>query len=161
MIGSVDGAENRVTLSAENQPLGEVLQSIQKASGVDVVLTDKKWTNDPITCSIKTLELEKALGVVFGGYNYVLAFEADKGAVSKVLVTVYEKRDEGATQIRVPMIVAEADSDKVPMADVDLDALAKKYYAEKIACIPSPQRPEGLSEKDVANAHKDLRSVVR
>jgi hypothetical protein len=161
MIGFVYGAENRVTLSAKDQPLGEVLQNIQKASGVDVVLTDKKWINDPVTCSVKNLELEKALGVVFGGYNYVLAFEANKGSVSKVLVTVYEKRDEGATQISVPVIVAKADCDKVPMADVDLDALSKKYYAEKIACIPSPQRPEGLSEKDVAKAHKDLRSVVK
>jgi len=92
MIGSVCGAENRVSLLAENQPLGEVLQSIQKASGVDVVLADKKWINDPVTCSVKNLELEKALGVVFGGYNYVLAFAADKGRVSKVFVTVYEKK---------------------------------------------------------------------
>lgn len=92
MIDSVCGAENRVTLSVENQPLGEVLQSIQKANGVEVILCDKKWANDPVTCSVKNLELEKALGAVFGGYNYVLAFAADKGRVSKVFVTVYEKK---------------------------------------------------------------------
>jgi len=90
--GMAFAAEPRITLSAENQPLGQVLQSIEKQSGFSVVLNDKKWSEDIVTLSVKNLELEKALGVVFGGYNYVLSFEADKGEVSKVLVTVYEKK---------------------------------------------------------------------
>ncbi len=108
--GFAFAAEPRITLSAENQPLGQVLQSIEKQSGFSVVLNDKKWSEDIVTLSVKNLELEKALGVVFGGYNFVLAFEADKGEVSKVLVTVYEKK-EG---VAMPILQGSLGSNLVP-----------------------------------------------
>jgi len=159
MIGSVEGAENRVTLLAENQPLGEVLQSIQKASGVAVVLADKKWTNDPVTCSVKNLELEKALGVVFGGYNYVLAFEADKGDVSKILVTVYEKK-EGVAMPTGSATVQVAGSQPPRMSSGlmsrDLDAYAETYHKIVVAEQKPTVYPEGVTQRDIERTRQEL-----
>jgi hypothetical protein len=148
--GFAFAAEPRITLSAENQPLGQVLQSIEKQSGFSVVLNDKKWSEDIVTLSVKNLELEKALGVVFGGYNYVLAFEANKGGVSKVLVTVYEKK-EG---VAMPVVALTA---PIPMPQAMLKPANNRPldYSKIKACPLASGTTSNLTVADMTRILND------
>lgn len=88
----VQAEEPRISLSAANEPLGKVLQRIEKASGVDVVLSDQKWAKDTVSFSVKNSDVEKALDSALKPYDYVLEWYASETDFSKVVVTVHERK---------------------------------------------------------------------
>lgn len=92
LAGSVVAAEPKISLSAENQPLGEVLKRIENSSGVQVELSDQKWAKDPVSFSVKNSDIEKVLSSALSPYDYVLEWYAAGNDFSKVVVTVHERK---------------------------------------------------------------------
>lgn len=87
-----------VSLSAQDEPLGNVLERIANASGVDVVLADKKWAKTPVSFSVKSSELGAALNSVLKSYDYALEWYAEDDGFSKVVVKIHERKDCGESE---------------------------------------------------------------
>lgn len=95
----VHAEEAAVSLSAHNQPLESVLERIANASGVNVVLADKKWAQVPVSLSVKKAELGAALDSVLRAYNYALEWYAEENGLSKVIVRIHEQKDFGESEV--------------------------------------------------------------
>lgn len=144
MIGSVFGAGNRVTLSVENQPLGKVLQRIEKASGMDVVLSDQKWAKDPVSFSVKNSDVEKALDSALRPYDYVLEWYAGETDFSKVVVTVHERKSLVFANEKTVKTVADHKISAEVLAAMDAVAEQEKKMNNKARLINGL----GISEEE-------------
>jgi len=139
---SVQAEESRISLSATNQPLSAALANIERASGIDVVLSDKKWAKEPVSFSVRNSDLEKTLDTVLSQYDYVLEWYADAGQFSKVLVTVYEKK------VGIPGGLVEGGTSLFFAKDERSINAAGVIYAESVAHLQKkPQYPESLSQE--------------
>ncbi|MBC8207159.1 MAG: hypothetical protein H8E68_08440 [Kiritimatiellaeota bacterium] len=95
---AVFAAEPKISLSAENQPLGEVLKNLEEQSGLEIVLKDKKWATEPVSFSVRNVDAEKVLDAALGQYDYALEWNAENGQLTKVLVTVHERKSVAVLQ---------------------------------------------------------------
>jgi len=89
----VHAEEAPISLSAHNEPLEHVLERISNASGVNVVLADKKWAQTPVSLFVKKAELGAALDSVLKSYNYALEWYLEVDGFSKVIVRIHERKD--------------------------------------------------------------------
>lgn len=155
LAGTTCSAEPKVTISAEEQPLGEVLDDIQNASGVDVVLSDKKWASEPVSFSVRHSDLEQTLDAALGGYDYVLEWRADNGAISSVLVTVHEEK-EGL--VNVAGKVAESRRSPERLNKKGLNDYADAYHqsVEKKQVV----YPKGMTQKDIQAMRESMAKLA-
>lgn len=82
----------RVTLSVTDEPLTNVLERIAEQTGVSIVMTNEAAGRESISIRVRNAELENALDQALSGYNYTLSFFADQNVISKVVITVQEKK---------------------------------------------------------------------
>ncbi|MBC8205665.1 MAG: DUF4974 domain-containing protein [Kiritimatiellaeota bacterium] len=150
---NVLAGETRISLSATDQPLGEVLERIEKSSGVDVVLSDKKWAQDPVSFSTRNSDLEKVLDTVLSQYDYVLEWYADAGQLSKVLITVYE-RNAGQAKSHI----ATAETPLLPL-DVEKTLSQKPLDYSKIPAFP-PDSGIEMSAQELSESLAKNRKMV-
>jgi type II secretory pathway component GspD/PulD (secretin) len=144
---SVQAEESRISLSATNQPLGAVLANIEKASGIDVLLSDKKWAQDPVTFSTKGSDLEKALDTVLSPYDYVLEWYAGGNGFSKVVVTVHERKLGRESVTQSVSVKNSVDDALALLVENGLDDYATAYHQSMKQ--KDVVYPEGFTEEDI------------
>ena len=84
-----DATENpRISLTADNEPLGDVLDTIASDTGYHFNL-DSKWQDHPVSATIGNLPLEQGLKRLLRSLNHTIIWDADK----TVTIMVFGKAD--------------------------------------------------------------------
>lgn len=85
--------EELISLSAKDEPLGDVLYKVSVATGYDISL-DNKWQNYRVTASFKEVSLHKGLKRILRNLNSAIIYVSSK----KIKIIIYDKTaSEGAT----------------------------------------------------------------
>jgi hypothetical protein len=77
-----------ISLTAKNQPLGDVLESITQETGYQFNL-NPQWEDYPVSATITNLPLDKGLKRLLRSLNHSIVWESDK----IVTITVFGKVD--------------------------------------------------------------------
>ena len=85
-------ADPQISLTAQNEPLGNVLETITRDTGYRFNLNGK-WNEHPVSATINGLPLEKGLKRLLRSLNHSIVWESDK----IVTITVFGKADPGNT----------------------------------------------------------------
>lgn len=86
-----------INLTAQNKPLGDVLETISRDTGYRFNLNGK-WKAYPVSATINGLPLEKGLKRLLRSLNHSIVWESDK----IVTITVFGKADPGSTGGAIP-----------------------------------------------------------
>jgi hypothetical protein len=78
----------RISLTADNEPLGDVLSVITRDTGYLFNL-DSKWQDHPVSATIGNLPLEQGLKRLLRSLNHTIIWDADK----TVTIMVFGKAD--------------------------------------------------------------------
>ncbi len=85
-------ADPLISLTVQNEPLGDVLDTIARDTGYRFNLNGK-WKAHPVSATINGLSLEKGLKRLLRSLNHSIVWESDK----IVTITVFGKADPGST----------------------------------------------------------------
>lgn len=85
-------ADPMISLTAQNEPLGDVLETISRDTGYRFNLNGK-WKAHPVSATINDLPLEKGLKRLLRSLNHSIVWESDK----LVTITVFGKADPSGT----------------------------------------------------------------
>jgi len=88
--------EPRISLTARNEPLGDVLETITRDTGYRFNLNGK-WKDYPVSATIANLPLEKGLKRLLRSLNHSIIWESDE----IVTITVFGKADPGGTDTAI------------------------------------------------------------
>jgi hypothetical protein len=77
-----------ISLTVHNEPLGEVLADITRATGYRFNL-NREWQDYPVSATIDNLTLEQGLKRLLRSLNHTIIWEADK----RVTIMVFGKVD--------------------------------------------------------------------
>lgn len=81
-------ADPLITLTAQNEPLGNVLETIARDTGYRFNL-NRKWKDHPVSATIGNLPLEQGLKRLLRSLNYSIVWESDR----VVTIMVFGKAD--------------------------------------------------------------------
>jgi hypothetical protein len=81
-------ADPLITLTAQNEPLGNVLETITRDTGYRFNL-NRKWKDHPVSANIGNLPLEQGLKRLLRSLNHSIVWESDK----VVTIMVFGKAD--------------------------------------------------------------------
>jgi hypothetical protein len=81
-------ADRLITLTAKNEPLGNVLETISRDTGYRFNL-NRKWKDYPVSATIGNLPLEQGLKRLLRSLNYSIVWESDR----VVTIMVFGKAD--------------------------------------------------------------------
>ncbi|WP_319405514.1 hypothetical protein [uncultured Desulfosarcina sp.] len=70
-------ADPLISLTAKNEPLGEVLETITRDTGYRFNL-NRKWKDHPVSATIGNLPLEQGLKRLLRSLNYSIVWESDR-----------------------------------------------------------------------------------
>ena len=73
----IDAGEELISLSAKNEPLGDVLYKVSMATGYDISL-DNKWQNYRVTASLEKVPLHKGLKRILKNLNSAIIYVSSK-----------------------------------------------------------------------------------
>ena len=79
-------ADELITLTVKDEPLGEVLKKISLATGYEISL-DNKWQNYRVTASLEEVSLHKGLKRILRNLNNVIIY----GSSKKIKIIIYDK----------------------------------------------------------------------
>ncbi|MGW8194519.1 MAG: hypothetical protein ACWGOX_09670 [Desulforhopalus sp.] len=104
-----------ITLTAENEPLGDLLDTISQNTGYRFNL-DKAWADYPVSTSIVKLPLERGLKRLLRNLNYTIIWEADKVISISILGKVDPKvnRPDTSPVMPIPAYTAEPEPASEP-----------------------------------------------
>ncbi len=85
-------ADPLISLTAQNKPLGDVLEIIAQDTGYRFNLNGR-WKEHPVSATITNLPLEKGLKRLLRSLNHSIVWDSDK----IVTITVFGKADAGST----------------------------------------------------------------
>jgi hypothetical protein len=91
-IGQESTEEPFISLKAQNQPLGDVLNKISRDTGYTFKLNDR-WKSYPVNASIQNMRLEQGLKRILASLNHAIIYESEK----KINILVYGKADSSKT----------------------------------------------------------------
>ncbi len=140
-------ADPMISLTAQNEPLGDVLETISRDTGYRFNLNGK-WKAHPVSATINDLPLEKGLKRLLRSLNHSIVWESDK----LVTITVFGKADPGATsgaisfssppQIYQEEIEPAAETEAAPADDPEpADAAAEAAETEVAAADEANPEP--------------------
>lgn len=121
-----NGGENNsddmvISLTANDEPLGEVLKKISLANGYEFIL-DNEWQNHPVTIDIEKVSLNQALKQILKDLNHVIIYDSDQ----KIIIKIYGKAVSGSiSSVPLPGGVSSAplkDESSVGKAESELPA---------------------------------------
>ena len=78
--------EELISLTAKNEPLGDVLYKVSMASGYDISL-DSKWQNYRVTASLEKVSLHRGLKRILRNLNSAIIYVSSK----KIKIIIYDK----------------------------------------------------------------------
>ena len=84
-------ADPLISLKAQNEPLGDVLEAITRDTGYQFNLNGN-WNEHPVSATINDLPLEKGLKRLLRSLNHSIVWESDM----IVTITVFGKADLGS-----------------------------------------------------------------
>ena len=115
--------EETISLEITGQPLGEVLDEIEDATGYRFIL-DESWENFLISASIKNEPLHKGLKRILRNLNNVIIYSSNR--TIKIIIF-----DEAAASVNRPNAVSDRTSDARTL---------QQSYALPVGSLPAPQR---------------------
>lgn len=140
-------ADPMISLTAQNEPLGDVLETISRDTGYRFNLNGK-WKAHPVSATINELPLEKGLKRLLRSLNHSIVWESDK----LVTITVFGKADPGGTggaisfssppQAYQEEIEPAAETEAAPADDPEpADAAAEAVETEVAAAEEANREP--------------------
>jgi len=99
----VDYQPSELSIIAEHEPLDSVLRSVSRA--MHITLVAPSGLNDPISCYIRNMPVQRAFRNLLGGMNYALEWEDGGKRLSGLIIIVEGK--PSAVVIRPDVLVAE------------------------------------------------------
>jgi len=139
LLSAVAGetAEPRITLTAANQPLGEILDNITGETGYRFNLNDR-WEEYPVSATIRNLPLEQGLKRLLRSLNHTIIWESDK----VVTIKVFGKAEAGDTtgpSISFAAPPQEVPETPEPAAEVETQAV-ESQTAETPEAVDEPEQ---------------------
>ena len=123
-------ADPLINVSANNQPLGEVLDAITAETGYQFKL-NSQWETHPVSASITNLPLEQGLKRLLRSLNHTIIWEADR----TITIMVYGKAEPGRgggaiSHAAPPQSISEASA---PEVEETVDAGDEQAPADEAA----------------------------
>ena len=84
--GNVNVGEELISLTARDEPLGDVLYKVSMATGYDIRIDDK-WQNYRVTASLEDVSLHKGLKRILRNLNSAIIYVSSK----KIKIIIYDK----------------------------------------------------------------------
>lgn len=133
---ALDTTEPRISVTAANQPLGEVLDNITGDTGYRFNLNER-WEDYPVSATIRNLPLEQGLKRLLRSLNHTIIWESDK----VVTIMVYGKVEPGNTApgISFAQPPQEVPEEPEPAAEVEPPAAEASAPAESDAVSADAQ----------------------
>lgn len=125
-IGSESPDGSLVSLTAKNQPLGDVLEGIAQVTGYRFNLNDH-WRTYPVSVSVENIPLHQGLTLILRGLNHAIVYGSDKD----IMILVYGKVDSRKAvsySLRSPSSQIEDDQEPTPSSESsaeETDALTR------------------------------------
>ena len=110
-------ADPLISLTAQNEPLGDVLETISRDTGYRFNLNGK-WKAHPVCATINGQPLEKGLKRLLRSLNHSIVWESDR----LVTITVFGKADPGGTDSAISFPSSpQTDQEEIePAVEVEL-----------------------------------------
>jgi len=152
----------RISLTAKNEPLGDVLETISRDTGYRFNL-DRKWQDHPISAAIDNLPLEQGIKRLLRSLNYSIVWESDR----TVTIMVFGKADPSSSDNTIsfssppqtyqeeaePTAEIEDELAEVPEpAAADAEAGDSQEPGAEEASTPETENPSGMSAADAVGA---------
>jgi type II secretory pathway component GspD/PulD (secretin) len=83
---SANAGDELISLTAENEPLGNVFNKISVATGYEIVL-DHDWRNYPVSVALEKVPLHQGLKRILKDLNNVIVYVSRK----KIKIIIYDK----------------------------------------------------------------------
>lgn len=90
-----------ITLSVQNQALGDVLEEISRETGYRFEL-DRNWQDHPVSAAISNLPIEQALKRLLRSLNYTILWEANRLVTIQVFGRADPNRSGSAISFSAP-----------------------------------------------------------
>ncbi|BBO75844.1 hypothetical protein DSCW_32610 [Desulfosarcina widdelii] len=137
-----------ISITAVNQPLGEVLDQITGETGYQFNL-DSKWEDHRVSATLNQIPLERGLKRLLRSLNYSIIWESD----NTVTIVVYGKsepgRDQGAVSFAPPP--QEVPAEPEPALEVEPEDEQPSDRSETEALEPpSVGGPPSIEESEEA-----------
>lgn len=102
-VGSFAGSsaaagDELISLTAENEPLGNVFNKISVATGYEIVL-DHNWRNYPVSVALEKVPLHQGLKRILKDLNNVIVYVSRK----KIKIIIYDKISHDAGPSEPPI----------------------------------------------------------
>ena len=129
-------SNNRLSLSAENEPLVPLLEKIAKKTNV-VIFISKGFDPGKVSVHVDKLPLEKAFNRILKGFNVAMVYNRKQGVTSITAVKIYpEGRISGPMNVviksSVPEIIPPAVKSVSKYAGHNTDILGPEEYVNNV-----------------------------
>lgn len=131
--------EPRITLSVNNQPLGDVLDTIASETGYRFNLNDR-WSDYPVSAVIRDLPLEQGLKRLLRSLNHTIVWEAD----NVVTIVVVSKVDPAGKDSGVSFGLPPNEAVEAPEPDETIEAPAAEASDPSETAAPGSEAQEGV-----------------
>ncbi len=92
--GQTASGDELISLNVEQKPLGEVLAMITKMTGHAFIIDDQ-WLDMPVSISVKSIPLHKALKFIFTDINNAIIYKSD-GNIKIIVYSDAAQKDKGS-----------------------------------------------------------------
>ena len=157
--------ETTFSLNVEDEPIGEVVEKISKATGYEITI-DPEYAKLPITMSFKNVTVDVALRRIFGKLSkYMIINDAEK----KISLSVVDagKNKDGAGKTAAKAIVIEKNIDEYaqeymrgvkkrnqePIQADNMDDYAEQYMRRIERNNPKPEPIQASSFDEYAEKY--------
>jgi type II secretory pathway component GspD/PulD (secretin) len=126
-----------ISLTVKDEPLGDVLYKVSRATGYDISL-DSKWQNFRVTVSLEEVSLHKGLKRILRNLNSAIIYVSSK----KIKIIIYDK-------------TASEDTSPTPSADQSFE---RPPASQRRPYRPSRHRPptsQSVEKEDSSGSDED------
>lgn len=120
-----------ITITAANQPLGEVLDQITGETGYRFSL-NPKWENHRVSATLRGVPLERGLNRLLRSLNHSIIWDSD----NTITIVVYGKsesgRDQGAVSFAPPPQAVPEEPEPEPEAEPGEEQPSDRSEAEEL-----------------------------
>jgi len=157
-IGSFAGSsantgDELISLTAENEPLGDVLNKISMATGYEIVL-DHDWRNYPVSVALEKVPLHKGLKRILKDLNNVIVYVSSK----KIKIIIYDKISHDAGPSAPPIQrtpVSQQPSYHPPAPDIPVSqTLERAETPTDDSSVSGEESETGASENEERKTQK-------
>jgi len=144
--------EPLITVTAANQPLGEVLDQITGETGYQFSL-DPKWENHRISATLRDVPLERGLKRLLRSLNHTIIWESD----NIVTIVVYGNSESGQDQGAVSFAPPPREIPAEPERELEQESGEAPTDRSESSELEPPQdenapRVEAIEESDTSDA---------